>query len=178
MTPNTPKAEPGTEQESRGTAETEFEAISAPPVPQKSEEVIPDEGPKGYLGWQARSNANIRKIMSMNIVESECLIDRINWLKHQAKNPENNLQLRAAVFGHYDWEENPTIDEEGFVNHTANSFARQWEQDLKLALGSQYKGFYDPDLSNKIKNTKVTNLKQRVTFNRTSTESPEKHFET
>lgn len=165
-----------TESPNDQAAEDDDEDASPPELQhQKKEEGTPDDGPRGYLNaWQAKSNKEIRKLLRMHTIESECLIARINWLKQQAQQPQNYEQLRGAVFGQYPWENNPTLTPEGYVTQHANSFAQQWQNDLIMVLGKEYKGLYDPDLHETLKQIKVAKLRmwETTTENKKAKEKP------
>jgi hypothetical protein len=104
------------------------EGETGPLKSDKNEAEVQDDGPAGYL--QAKSNAAIRRMFQMHTIESEQRIERLNWMKSQIKHPDENVLLHASLFGHYAFESESTLDEGGRVRANANSFARQFEDDL------------------------------------------------
>ena len=50
------------------------------------------------------------------------------------RNPEENAQLRTAPFGTFQFEELPTLTEDGQLTEEANPWAKQWVSDLKEML--------------------------------------------
>eukprot|EP00974_Lingulodinium_polyedra_P029024 2797732-Lingulodinium_polyedra.AAC.1 len=47
-----------------------------------------------------------------------------------AAGPEQSAQLLVALFSKFDFEVKETVDEEGRLTQSANSWAKQWEADL------------------------------------------------
>merc|ERR1711898_85022 len=87
----------------------------------------------------------------MHTLESENMIARIKWIRHQLRHPQDHVQFRAAVFGRFEQvEDNESLNQDGYTTTHASSYAKQWEQDLKFVLGDKFTGFADPLLYKKL----------------------------
>ena len=59
--------------------------------------------------YHRKTNEDIRRWFRIPALESALLRQRITWLKKRFEAPEESVQLHAALYGQYEWEEQPTI---------------------------------------------------------------------
>ena len=74
-----------------------------------------------------------RQRMKFHTTASELKVERMRDTLYQIQNPEEHVQQRAALFGHFPFEPEATIDEEGKLTASANPWAAQWVNDKTAA---------------------------------------------
>ena len=85
----------------------------------------PQEGGEVQNVYHQKSNKEVRTMMRVANVDSELRYRRLKWLQDIIAHPDDNVQLRAAVFGELGDDLEP---------EELNPWADRWIQDLKLLL--------------------------------------------
>ena len=70
--------------------------------------------------------------MGFRTIDSELGKEMITWIMDQPEEPKENVRLRTATYGTYEWEDVPTRTEEGEVHekriHLLDAGNKTWLQ--------------------------------------------------
>ena len=80
--------------------------------------------------WTSMPMAEVRRTLRVATVASEMRSRRMKWLQQIGQNPENNMNMLAALTGSYEWDMMPQLTNDGWATETTNPWLTQLLEDL------------------------------------------------
>ncbi|CAE8616396.1 unnamed protein product, partial [Polarella glacialis] len=85
----------------------------------------------GATSYQATPNFKVWEYLGLVPSSCELTVRRLLWYQTLARNSLLHVGVLASIFGSFDFDETPSVDEQGVIADTANPWALQFRADLR-----------------------------------------------